>query len=246
MMSENMSTHTAGPLLQNLVFAMNGFPCPMLQNPADHYLRKINTDFDEDIEQGDDAGKMTTEEVIDVLAESYKSSDICKQIYRQVAEICRRDGGVIEKKGSQANFFTQCLVLTERSLINMYRDPGYYWWRLAIYMALGSGLGNVFYDVGPSCGSIHVSLVSQTFNQKKRFFSRKKLKCTGDFYKMGYTCETKGGAHMYPTLCGSCTFASHLCFVVGNFVCCSIAVIFSPLVQFLRLECPVEGIVGPF
>ncbi|KAL7227789.1 hypothetical protein ACSBR1_022633 [Camellia fascicularis] len=37
----------------------------------------------------------------------------------------------------------------------MYRDPGYYWWRLAMYMALGSGLGSVFYDVGPSYGSIH-------------------------------------------------------------------------------------------
>ncbi|CAL5358383.1 unnamed protein product [Camellia sinensis] len=155
LLSLGQTIYFGSPCAANQVFAMNGFPCPMLQNPADHYLRKINTDFDEDIEQGDDAGKMTTEEVIDVLAESYKSSDICKQIYRQVAEICRRDGGVIEKKGSQANFFTQCLVLTERSLINMYRDPGYYWWRLAIYMALGSGLGNVFYDVGPSYGSIH-------------------------------------------------------------------------------------------
>ncbi|CAL5438622.1 unnamed protein product [Camellia sinensis] len=146
----------------------------------------------QDIEQGDDVGKMTIEEVIDVLAESYKSSDICKQIHRQVVEICRRGGGIIEKKGSQANFFTQCLVLTERYfLINMYRDLGYYWWRLAIYMALGSGLGSVFYDVGPSYGSIHVSLVSQTFNQKKRFLCRKKLKCSRDFYKMGCTCETK-------------------------------------------------------
>ncbi|KAL7227788.1 hypothetical protein ACSBR1_022632 [Camellia fascicularis] len=101
LLSLGQTIYFGSPCGANQVFAMNGFPCPMLQNPADHYLRKINTDFGEDIEQGDDAGKMTTEEVIDVLAESYKSFDICKQIHRQVAEICRRGGGVIEKKGSQ-------------------------------------------------------------------------------------------------------------------------------------------------
>lgn len=26
---------------------MNGFPCPSHQSPSDHYLRTINTDFDE-------------------------------------------------------------------------------------------------------------------------------------------------------------------------------------------------------
>lgn len=28
-------------------FSVNGFPCPSLQNPADHFLRTINKDFDE-------------------------------------------------------------------------------------------------------------------------------------------------------------------------------------------------------
>ncbi|CAL5434351.1 unnamed protein product [Camellia sinensis] len=155
LLSLGQTIYFGSPCGANQFFAMKGFPCLTLQNPADHYLKKISTDFDKDIEQGDDVGKMTIEEVIDVLAESYKSSDICKQIHRQVVEICRRGGGIIEKKGSQANFFTQCLVLTERYLINMYRDPGYHWWGLAICMALGSGLGSVFYDVGPSYGSIH-------------------------------------------------------------------------------------------
>ena len=39
----------------------------------------------------------------------------------------------------------------------MYRDPGYYWLRLAIYIALGLGLGSVFYDLGPAYGAINVS-----------------------------------------------------------------------------------------
>ncbi|GFY90076.1 white-brown complex-like protein [Actinidia rufa] len=99
--------------------------------------------------------KKPAEEAIHVLVESYKSSNACKQIQREVAEICQRDRGVIGKKRSQASFFTQCLVLTERSFLNMYRDPGYYWLRLVIYIALGLGLGSVFYDVGPAYGSIH-------------------------------------------------------------------------------------------
>ncbi|WJZ84611.1 hypothetical protein VitviT2T_004210 [Vitis vinifera] len=137
----------------NEFFALNGFPCPVLQNPSDHYLRTINTDFDEDIEQGI-SGKKTTEEVINMLAKSYELSDTCKQIKRQVAEICRQGGGELEKKGSQASFITQCLILTRRSFLNMHRDLGYYWLRLVIYVTLGLGLGTVFYDVGAGYESI--------------------------------------------------------------------------------------------
>ena len=32
----------------------------------------------------------------------------------------------------------------------MYRDIGYYWLRLAIYVALAIGLATIFYDVGSS------------------------------------------------------------------------------------------------
>ncbi|KAM7482306.1 hypothetical protein LguiB_006889 [Lonicera macranthoides] len=137
----------------NEVFAMAGFPCPALQNPTDHYLRTINTDFDEDVEQGV-GGKMTTEQVIDVLVKSYKSSDTFIQIQSKIAEIYRQDGGVMEKMGSQASKVTQSLVLTERSFVNMYRDKGYYWLRLAIYIALGLGLATVFLDIGSGYDSI--------------------------------------------------------------------------------------------
>ncbi|KAM7478996.1 hypothetical protein LguiA_027209 [Lonicera macranthoides] len=137
----------------NEVFALAGFSCPALQNPTDHYLRTINTDFDEDVEQGV-GGKMTTEQVIDVLVKSYKSSDTFRQIQSKIAEIYRQDGGVMEKMGSQASKVTQSLVLTERSFVNMYRDKGYYWLRLAIYIALGLGLATVFLDIGSGYDSI--------------------------------------------------------------------------------------------
>ncbi|XP_031378533.1 ABC transporter G family member 11-like [Punica granatum] len=41
-----------------------------------------------------------------------------------------------------------------RSCLNMYRDKGYYWLRLAIYMTLTAGLGSLFYDIGSTYGSI--------------------------------------------------------------------------------------------
>lgn len=132
-------------------FSSNGFPCAPLRNPSDHYLRTINADFDTDIEQGDGG---STEEAINVLVKSYKSSEIFLQVRQRVASICEQKGGILEKKGSQASFITQCLVLTRRSFVNMYRDLGYYWLRLAIYIALCLCVGTIFYDIGLTFGSI--------------------------------------------------------------------------------------------
>ncbi|KAF5191858.1 Abc transporter g family member, partial [Thalictrum thalictroides] len=133
-------------------FSSNGFHCPTMRNPSDHYLRTINKDFDQDIEQG--FGKsITTEEAINTLVNSYKSSITRQQVDEQIAEIHKMEGSVLEK-GSQASFITQSLVLTRRSFVNMYRDLGYYWLRLAIYIALCLCVGTIFYDIGLSYGSI--------------------------------------------------------------------------------------------
>ena len=55
-----------------------------------------------------------------------------------------------------ADFFTQCLILTRRSFVNMYREVGYYWLRLLIYGALALSLGTMFFDIGSSSESIQV------------------------------------------------------------------------------------------
>ncbi|CAI9287047.1 unnamed protein product [Lactuca saligna] len=139
----------------NQFFAVNGFPCPDLQNPADHYLMTINTDFNEDTV----GGKILVEKVIEELAASYKSSNIYKKVRSDIDTLCGVEGDIIEKRGSmQANFITQCLVLTERSFINMYRDLGYYWLRLGIYIGLGSALGTLFYQIGLGFDSVNARI----------------------------------------------------------------------------------------
>ncbi|KAJ8769647.1 hypothetical protein K2173_005250 [Erythroxylum novogranatense] len=131
-------------------FSSNGFPCPNLTNPSDHYLRTINKDFD--TEQWLD-GSASTEENINHLVKSYKSSEIYGEVQEQVVYLSQ-EGNDLEKKGGQAGFVTHCIVLTKRSFVNMYRDLGYYWLRLAIYIALCFCVGTIFYDIGSSFGSI--------------------------------------------------------------------------------------------
>ncbi|XP_021655643.2 ABC transporter G family member 1-like [Hevea brasiliensis] len=138
----------------NDFFTLNGFPCSIHQNPSDHFLKTINKDFERDLEQGmSDA--MPTEEVINTLIRSYKSSETYQQVQNKVTEINKKDfGAILEKKRSHAGFLNQCLVLTRRSFVNMYRDIGYYRLRLFIYVGLAFGLATIYYDLGSSYGSI--------------------------------------------------------------------------------------------
>ncbi|XP_002525837.3 ABC transporter G family member 1 [Ricinus communis] len=137
----------------NEFFALNGFPCPTLQNPSDHFLKTINKDFEKDLERGLGYG-MTAEEAIATLVKSYKSSHNYQQVRRHVAEICKQDSGALQKERTRASFITQSLILTRRSSVNMFRDLGYYWLRLAIYVALAVGLATVFGNLGSSYASI--------------------------------------------------------------------------------------------
>ncbi|KAI4296398.1 hypothetical protein L6164_036359 [Bauhinia variegata] len=137
----------------NEFFRSSGFPCPTLQNPSDHFLKTINKDFEqENLEQGLD-GRLTTEEAINILIKSYQSSEIIQNVQTEIVEMKKGDSFAMEKK-IHATFFTQCLILTRRSFVNMYRDIGYYWLRLLIYSALAVSLGTIFHDLGSSYDSI--------------------------------------------------------------------------------------------
>ncbi|KAL5148769.1 ABC transporter G family member 11 [Glycine soja] len=108
---------------------INGFPCPVLMNPSDNLMKTMNKFFDQDIEVG----------LLGI--EKYPQK-------KQSASFS------IEWKRGHAGFFNQCLVLTERSFANMYRDLGYYWLQFAIFVALAIALATIFCDLGTSYGSV--------------------------------------------------------------------------------------------
>ncbi|KAG9158438.1 hypothetical protein Leryth_013179 [Lithospermum erythrorhizon] len=89
-------------------FTKNGFACLTHQNPADHYLRIINTDFDEDIECGT-RGKITAEEVTNLLITSYRSSFDCEQMHSHIADIhSKGPKELVDKNGNKA--ITGCVL----------------------------------------------------------------------------------------------------------------------------------------
>lgn len=147
-------------------FAAAGFPCPTLRNPSDHFLRCINSDFDRvnatlkgsfrirEHETFDPLDRLTTTQVINVLLDTYHTSEYAMQTAAKVHEITQVKGTVLESSGSQASFFMQAYTLTKRSFTNMSRDVGYYWLRLVIYILVSFCVGTIYYNVGTSYNAI--------------------------------------------------------------------------------------------
>uniref|UniRef100_A0A0E0M5T0 ABC transporter domain-containing protein n=1 Tax=Oryza punctata TaxID=4537 RepID=A0A0E0M5T0_ORYPU len=138
-------------------FASNGYPCPPMRNPSDHFLRTVNKDFDKESEG---LPCMTAQEAIDILVNSYKSSNTSEDANQEMRHINEmvsvlnllHDRAMIGR--NQAGFVSKTLVLTRRSFVNMYRDIGYYWLRLVIYVCISVCLGTIFYNVGYGPDSI--------------------------------------------------------------------------------------------
>jgi hypothetical protein len=70
-------------------FTLNGFPCPRLRSPSDHFLRTINKDFDEEtvVESSDKAKRKTAAEAIEILATAYRSSIYLAKTTDQILEM---------------------------------------------------------------------------------------------------------------------------------------------------------------
>ncbi|XP_072954155.1 ABC transporter G family member 15-like [Typha angustifolia] len=150
-------------------FAESGFPCPSRRNPSDHFLRCINSDFDqvtatlkgsmklrlEAESSSDPLSKLRTSDIRATLVEKYKSSEYETIARSKIQEISNIDGLTAESdKGSQASWWKQLKTLTRRSFVNMSRDIGYYWLRIVIYIVVAVCVGSIYFDVGTSYTAI--------------------------------------------------------------------------------------------
>ncbi|KAK3205238.1 hypothetical protein Dsin_019284 [Dipteronia sinensis] len=149
-------------------FAEAGFPCPSRRNPSDHFLQCINSDFDdvravlieshricETQNSFDPLRNLPTAEIKAMLVKKYRCSEYAARARTKIREISTIEGLVFERKsGGQAKWWKQLSILTRRSFVNMSRDLGYYWLRIAIYTALSICVGTIFFDIGTSYPAI--------------------------------------------------------------------------------------------
>ncbi|KAK4780659.1 hypothetical protein SAY87_016765 [Trapa incisa] len=148
-------------------FAETGFLCPRRRNPSDHFLCCINTDFDTvTTYMGSNRSSevqtrpglhtnSTASEIKALLVEKYRFSKYASISRARVEEILKMEGMEVPRStGSRATWRKQLSTLTRRSFVNMSRDVGYYWLRIAIYIVVSLAVGSIFFNVGKSFSAI--------------------------------------------------------------------------------------------
>ncbi|KAF4396204.1 hypothetical protein G4B88_020841 [Cannabis sativa] len=118
-------------------FAEAGFPCPTRANPTDHFLRCVNSDFDnisthqsESTISVGSLGKMTTQDIKEILIHKYNNSKYATFTRDNIQRINSTEEVIVLSNKSKSSWWKQMYTLTDRSFVNMRRDVGYYWLRM--------------------------------------------------------------------------------------------------------------------
>ncbi|CAN8255310.1 unnamed protein product [Cochlearia groenlandica] len=162
-------------------FREAGFPCPIKRNPSDHFLRCVNSDFDNITatmvqsrriqdssfslyqlqarsNTSDPMNDIPTREIKTILIRKFKCSEYAATSRARIQDITSIEGLVSERRnGSQTNWWKQLRVLTQRSFINMSRDLGYYSIRVGVYIVLSICVGSVFFNVGKNHTNVMIT-----------------------------------------------------------------------------------------
>ncbi|XP_024540481.1 ABC transporter G family member 11 [Selaginella moellendorffii] len=136
-------------------FESAGFPCPLQRNPSDHYLRVINSDFDNVQNKFKNLHLRSLHTKVDIL---------CVTKVNLLDSLCDTPGAKNECiQMPQAGVLHQLSTLTRRSFINMTRDIGYYWLRIFVYFMLSIVIGSIYFNVGTKYNSIAARIGCMAF-----------------------------------------------------------------------------------
>ncbi|MQL91996.1 hypothetical protein Taro_024611 [Colocasia esculenta] len=91
------------------------------------------------------------------------NSDFDKVRANLVGSTKFQKGMLLDSGGSQASFLMQTITLTRRSFLNMTRNFGYYWLRLAIYVFITICIGTINWNIGTSYSSIQAREACASF-----------------------------------------------------------------------------------
>ena len=114
-----------------------GFKCPIFTNPADYFLKIVNTDFE-------DHGEVS--EIVEAFKKLKNLQTIQKQIDEsQNSEYDKNNTLQVHYSRRTRNWFIQCYYLTKRNLINAVINPGIYWVRIFMYLVLSLMTGSLYH-----------------------------------------------------------------------------------------------------
>ncbi|XP_062117753.1 ABC transporter G family member 15-like [Humulus lupulus] len=150
-------------------FADAGFPCPTRANPTDHFLRCVNSDFDNISTQqsrftmSGSLAKMTTQEIKEILIHKYNNSEYATLTRDRIQQINSTEEVIVLTNKSKASWWKQLYTLTDRSFVNMRRDVGYYWLRMVFYLGVSVCTGIINYKINTSYLDIIARAKCQAF-----------------------------------------------------------------------------------
>ncbi|CAG8444580.1 68_t:CDS:2, partial [Cetraspora pellucida] len=123
-------------------FEALGHVCPPYANPADHYLRLINSDFMSD--------KAEAEKHIDNFITAYEQSKAHSSTLTEIRSLSKPNMYFLSRPTSRyaRSFFAQTWFLTIRSLKNAMRNILMFWVRVAMYVCLALLMGVTWWQVG--------------------------------------------------------------------------------------------------
>lgn len=140
-------------------FAKHGHPCPMRVNPADHFLRLVNTDF---------PGHADIDTVQRFFEDSPEGERLRMQVERMHARRQEEEAEAMPRLHTALKYhngyLTQFLTLSHRCFLNNAKNPGIFIVRLIMYIGLCAMVGFMFLGLGSKYGpSDIVSRVSLLF-----------------------------------------------------------------------------------